>query len=71
MNGLDALEKARQFNGTIHLLLSDVRMSKMTGIELATQLQLERPNILVLLMSGVKAGMLLLNEGWQLIKIHL
>ena len=40
-------------------------MPKMTGIELATQLQLERPNIQVLLMSGVAAGMLLLNEGWQ------
>jgi CheY-like chemotaxis protein len=53
VDGLDALEKARQFNGTIHLLLSGVQMPKMTGIELATQLQLERPNIQVLLMSPV------------------
>jgi hypothetical protein len=40
-------------------------MPMMTGIELATQLQLERPNTHVLLMSGVAAGMLPLNEGWQ------
>jgi DNA-binding response OmpR family regulator len=40
-------------------------MPRMTGIELATQLQIDRPEIRVLLMSGMMSGMLLLNEGWQ------
>jgi CheY-like chemotaxis protein len=44
-DGRDGLEKSRQFNGTIHLLLSDVEMPNMTGIELATQIQIVRPEI--------------------------
>jgi CheY-like chemotaxis protein len=42
-DGQGALEKAKQFNGTIDLLLSDIEMPRMTGIELATQFQLDRP----------------------------
>jgi hypothetical protein len=38
-------------------------MPKMAGIELATQLQIERPDFRVWLMSGMAAGMLLSNEG--------
>jgi DNA-binding response OmpR family regulator len=65
VDGQDAIKQARGFDGAIHLLLSDVEMPNMTGIELATQLQIDRPSIRVLLMSGMVAGMLLLNEGWQ------
>jgi two-component system, cell cycle sensor histidine kinase and response regulator CckA len=64
-DGRDGLEKSRQFNGTIHMLLSDVEMPDMTGIELATQIQIDRPGISVLLMSGMESGILLLNEGWH------
>ena len=65
VDGQDALQKAKAFDGIIHLLLSDVQMPNMTGIELATQLQIDRPEVKVLLMSGMPAGMLLLNDGWQ------
>lgn len=61
------LQKSRQFKGTIHPLLSDIQMPNMTGIELATQIQIDRPEIRVLLMSGMVSGMLLLDEGWQLL----
>lgn len=64
VDGQDALAKSRQHKGTIHLLLSDVQMPNMTGVELATQMQLDRPGIRVLLMSGMPAGLVLLNEGW-------
>ena len=60
-DGQDGLAKSREFKGKIDLLLSDVEMPNMTGIELATQIQIERPEVHVLLISG----MLLLNEGWQ------
>jgi two-component system, cell cycle sensor histidine kinase and response regulator CckA len=63
-DGQAALEKSRQFEGTIHLLFSDVKMPNMTGVELATQLQIERPSIHILLMSGMRQ-ILLLKEGWQ------
>jgi len=65
VDGLDALAKSRQHTGSIDLLLSDIQMPNMTGIELAIQIQAERPAIQVLLMSGLASGMLVLNEGWQ------
>jgi DNA-binding response OmpR family regulator len=64
-DGKDALQKAREYNGTIHLLLSDVEMPHMTGIELAIQLNQERPDTKILLISGLETGMLVLNNGWQ------
>jgi signal transduction histidine kinase/ActR/RegA family two-component response regulator len=47
-----ALELARDFEGPIDLLLSDVVMSLITGDELAQALQATNPELLVLLMSG-------------------
>jgi two-component system cell cycle sensor histidine kinase/response regulator CckA len=64
-DGPSALQKAREFHGTIHLLLSDVEMPGMTGIELAIQLSSERPDTKILLISGLDSGMLVLNNGWQ------
>ncbi len=60
-----ALEQSRDYKGEIDLLLSDFEMPGMTGVELATRLTLERPDIKVLLMSGFPSGMLILNEGWH------
>lgn len=61
----EALQKSKDCKSEIHLLLSDFQMDGMTGIELATQLTKERPDVKVLLMSGYPAGMLILNEGWH------
>jgi DNA-binding NtrC family response regulator len=51
--------------GEIHLLLSDFQMPGMSGIELATQMSVDRPQLKVLMMSGFTEGMLVLNEGWH------
>ena len=51
-NGEEALYISRQYQGVIHLLLSDVKMPKMDGLELRSKILLERPGITVLLMSG-------------------
>jgi len=64
-DGRDALRKAREFDGIIDLLLSDIEMPGMTGIELAIQLNQERPETKILLISGLDSGMLVLNNGWQ------
>jgi DNA-binding NtrC family response regulator len=40
-------------------------MAGMNGIDVATQITLQRPTIKVLLMSGFTGGMLVLNEGWH------
>ena len=64
-DGVDALQKAHAHEGVIHLLLSDVEMPGMTGIELAIQVNRERPLTKILLISGLESGMLVLNNGWQ------
>jgi CheY-like chemotaxis protein len=51
-SGKDALQRAKDFDGTIHLLLTDVVMPGMSGPELAEQLALRRPGIKVLFTSG-------------------
>src|ERR1700679_1149996 len=61
--GNEALQKAREFDGVIALLLSDIEMPGMTGIELATQVSLVRPETRVLLMSSLASGLLVLNSG--------
>ena len=61
----EALKQSRDFKDEIHLLLSDLQMAGMTGIDLATQITAQRPQIKVLLMSGFSDGMLVLNEGWH------
>jgi CheY-like chemotaxis protein len=54
--GLDALRVAQEHSGTIHLLLSDLVMPRMTGRELADRLTRLRPGLKVLFMSGYAAG---------------
>jgi CheY-like chemotaxis protein len=54
-SGEEALRVADAFDGTIHLLLSDVVMPGMKGPQLAVRLRAARPLIRVLLMSGYAA----------------
>jgi two-component system, cell cycle sensor histidine kinase and response regulator CckA len=51
-DGVAALETARAFPGTIHLLLTDVVMPQLSGTELAATLLDERPATRVIFMSG-------------------
>jgi CheY-like chemotaxis protein len=54
-NGVDALRVAEEFEGEIHLLVTDVIMPHMSGPELASALRKTRPNLAVLYMSGYAA----------------
>jgi two-component system, cell cycle sensor histidine kinase and response regulator CckA len=64
-SGKEALQRSRDYDRDIHLLLSDFQMPVMSGIDLATELSLERPQLKVLMMSGFTGGMFILNEGWH------
>jgi two-component system cell cycle sensor histidine kinase/response regulator CckA len=63
-SGTDALQRAHKFDGVIHLLLADIDMPGMTGVELAIQLNQERPDTKIMLLSDLPTGMLVLNNGW-------
>ncbi len=49
---LRALELAREHSGRIRLLVSDIRMPRMTGVELAAQFHQVVPTAGIVLMSG-------------------
>jgi len=51
-DGVDALEVARRFAKTIHLVLSDIMMPRMGGTELAKKFLAVRPETKFILMSG-------------------
>jgi two-component system cell cycle sensor histidine kinase/response regulator CckA len=51
-DGAEALQVSREYDGPIHLLLTDLVMPDMNGRELAEQLRLQRPEMRVLYMSA-------------------
>ena len=55
-DGVEALARARAHAGPIHLLVTDVVMANMGGVELARQLRAERPGLRVLYISRATAG---------------
>jgi len=67
--GVDAINLAEETAGEIHLLLSEVDVSHMSGPDLGQALKMTRPDIRVMLMSGQKHGnLLILNYGWAYIQ---
>jgi DNA-binding response OmpR family regulator len=64
-SGSMALQQSRDYKGEIHLLLSDFQLPGMSGTDLATVMALERPQLRVMLMSGLQEGMLVLKQGWH------
>jgi two-component system, cell cycle sensor histidine kinase and response regulator CckA len=55
-SGREALVVAERHDGAIHLLLTDVVMPEMGGLELTERFAEERPGVAVLMMSGYADG---------------
>lgn len=51
-NGAEALDLARTYEGAIDLLLTDVVMPVVSGVDVARRLQRERPCMEIVFMSG-------------------
>jgi two-component system cell cycle sensor histidine kinase/response regulator CckA len=64
-NGAEASELAAQHPGQIDVLISDVVMPGLSGVELAKQLQAKRPHSKVLLISGYFPEGLEFVEDWR------
>jgi len=54
-DGQEALEICEAFKDPIHLLLTDVRMPRMDGMELKRRVRALRPDVRVIVMSGETA----------------
>lgn len=63
--GSEGLQVSQQFKGEIQMLVSDFQMPGMSGLDLATAMTTDHPELKVLLMSGFPKGLLVLNEGWH------
>ena len=61
-DGLEALQVARNHEGRIDLLLSDVVMPRMNGIELAQHLRGEIDHLKILLVTGYSENQVALRE---------
>ena len=53
-DGEDAISVAREYNGNIDMMITDVIMPHMNGAKLAERLLLERPEMRVLFVSGLR-----------------
>jgi CheY-like chemotaxis protein len=51
-NPSQAIEFVKTFPGAIHLLVTDIVMPNMNGVELSKQLNASRPNLKVMFISG-------------------
>jgi DNA-binding NtrC family response regulator len=56
LDGFEALRKAKEHDGRIHLLVTDVIMPHMNGPELAAKLTAIRPDMKVLYVSGYSSN---------------
>jgi len=67
-----ALEIAKSFPGEIHLLMTDVVMPEMNGMDLSEQISILRPGIKCLFTSGYTANVIarhgVLKEGMNFIQ---
>jgi DNA-binding response OmpR family regulator len=55
-DGQEGLELSRKYPGTIDLVITDVKMPRLNGVDLCTHLLEERPEIKIIVMSGSDMG---------------
>ncbi len=56
-DGAEAIRVSQTYSGPIHLMVTDILMDGMTGVELAERLAFKRPEMRVLFATGYPAGL--------------
>jgi len=67
-NGREGMQIAEEHKGPIDVLISDVTMPEMDGLELAEKLKARRPELQVILLSGYPPAEIVLQRGWKFIQ---
>ncbi len=67
-DGTDALQQARDYDGQIHLLLSDYDTSQMTTTELADGLNKTRPETKLLIIARLYSATPQPAHGWHILQ---
>jgi signal transduction histidine kinase/CheY-like chemotaxis protein len=62
-DGLEAIQISQSHSGPIHLMITDILMDGLSGVELAERLAFQRPEMRVLFATGYPAG---LTEGTKI-----
>jgi CheY-like chemotaxis protein len=63
MSAVEALRLAREYQGDIDLLITDVIMPEMNGKELAEQIRHLRPDLRILFISGYTADVIACDQS--------
>jgi response regulator RpfG family c-di-GMP phosphodiesterase len=56
-HGAEAIRVSQSYPGPIHLMVTDILMDGMSGVELAERLAFKRPEMRVLFATGYPAGL--------------
>ncbi len=67
-DGQAALQKADEHKGRVDILVADVQMTGMTGVDLAKEMRKSRPDLRVILLSACSQGLLVLDSTWHFIQ---
>lgn len=67
-DGKQAMEIDGQHPGEIDVLLSDVTMPGINGVQLAAEMTKHRPALKVILMSGFSHFHVIIQRGWKFIQ---
>jgi DNA-binding response OmpR family regulator len=67
-DGQQALQKSDEHKGRIDILLCDVQMPGMTGVDLATEMRKARSDLRIILLSASAQGLLVLDSTWHFLQ---
>lgn len=67
-DGCRALQLAKEHTGRIDILLSDIQMPGLTGVDLAVELLRSRPDLKIVLMSGCISTVSVLKREWRFLQ---
>jgi DNA-binding response OmpR family regulator len=67
-DGQQALQKSDEHKGRIDILLADVQMPGMTGVDLATEMRKARSDLRIILLSASAQGLLVLDSTWHFLQ---